>query len=210
MAKTNFWATLKPNHCYHIYNQAVGDENLFIQPRNYDFFWQQWNKYISPYFTNYAFCLMPNHFHMLSKAKDLTHEIMALVEKENTKKAIAFLAGKIAPNTFYESQFKRFFTSFSNAINKQEERRGSLFKAKFKRTLAGDLSRFKFFIEYIHHNPIHHGFCASFEDWPQSSYLYFINEKKLKDLSTLPVLRTYANLESFVKAHQEFKDNFEH
>ena len=94
-SKKNYHAKLLPNQCYHIYNHAVGQENLFKKPENYEYFWDKWNKYISPYFTNYAYCLMPNHFHVLSKAKAITETIKQKIEKEETRKGDAFLNGAV-------------------------------------------------------------------------------------------------------------------
>lgn len=123
MPKQNYHATLLPNQVYHIYNHAVGKENLFKQPRNYAYFWEKWNKLISPYFANYAFCLMPNHFHVLAKTKAINAIIREQIKQDNTRKAIAFLKEEVPINVFYESLFQRLFSSYSKAINKQEENR---------------------------------------------------------------------------------------
>ena len=47
---------------------------------------------------------------------------------------------------------------------------GSLFIKNFKRELISDKTHFLNAIVYTHRNPIHHGFCTSFEEWPYSSY----------------------------------------
>lgn len=136
MSKINYYAKLIPNNCYHIYNHAVGTEDLFKQNRNYDFFIMKWNQFITPYFANYAFCLMPNHFHFLVKAKPITNVLKNKIQQENTQKANAFINQTVEINVFYESQFKRFFNSYTNSINKQEENRhGSLFKKKIQKNL---------------------------------------------------------------------------
>ena len=82
MPKINYHAKLLPNQCYHIYNHAVGRENLFKKPRNYIYFWSKWQQYISPYFANYACCLMLNHFHVLCKALPITAAIQQHIEAE--------------------------------------------------------------------------------------------------------------------------------
>lgn len=214
MPKINFHAKLLPNHCYHIYNHAVGTEDLFKQPRNYHFFLDKWNKYITPYFANYAFCLMPNHFHFLVKSKPITQEIQTTIKDENTQKSNAFINNSVEINVFYESQFKRFFNSYTNSINRQEKNRhGSLFKAKFKRTLVDNREKFMYYIQYIHHNPIHHGFSDSFLDWQYSSYPAYFMETKIKELSKQPVLNLFQNetnttLQNFINSHKNFKENF--
>jgi putative transposase len=210
-----FHATLLPDQCYHIYNHAVGEEDLFKLPRNFAFFWQQWNKYITPYFVNYAYCLMPNHFHVLAKAKRITPEILKLIEKENTQKSRAFLAKTIPPNTFYESQFKRFFNSYTNAINKQETKRhGSLFKAKFKRKLIRTREDFLYYLQYIHHNPIHHDFTDDYLDWEYSSYAAYYDELDLEGISKNAALKLFVSEKDssgrlgFIESHEIFKRDF--
>ena len=81
---------------------------------------------------------MPNHFHFLAKAKPLTPDILALIEKIPSQKASAFLRGEVDTNTFYTSQFKAMFNSYSGAFNKEQDRHGSLFQAKFKRIVIRD------------------------------------------------------------------------
>lgn len=171
MARNNYWAKIEANQCYHIYNHAVGTENLFKKEGNETYFLKKWDQYISPYFTNYAYCLLPNHFHFLSKAKPIGDALKAKIEAAGTKRGLAFLAGELPVNVFYESQFASFFKSYTNSINRQEPNRyGSLFKAKFRRTLVRNQSDFLHFLCYIHHNPIHHHLATDFGDWPFSSF----------------------------------------
>ncbi len=54
---------------YHIYNHANGFENIFNEERNYRFFLEKYQFYISPIADTLAYCLMPNHFHFLIKIK---------------------------------------------------------------------------------------------------------------------------------------------
>ena len=56
---------LLPGQYYHIFNHAVGDENLFRQAANYLYFLERYGHYIFPIARTYAYCLMPNHFHIL-------------------------------------------------------------------------------------------------------------------------------------------------
>ena len=158
---------------------------------------------------------MPNHFHVLTKAKSISPEIIALIEKENTQKARAFLAQTIPPNTFYESQFKRFFNSYTNAINKQETKRhGSLFKAKFKRTQIHNREWFIHYLQYIHHNPIHHDFTIDYLSWEYSSYAAYYDELDLEGISKKSVLKLFASEKDksgrlgFIDSHADFKQNF--
>lgn len=55
---------------YHIYNHGVGSRDLFHKPDNYEYFLCLYDKYIEPIAETYAWCLMPNHFHLLVKIKE--------------------------------------------------------------------------------------------------------------------------------------------
>src|SRR5699024_1758495 len=107
---------LEPGHFYHIYNHAIGSENLFRENKNYSFFLNKWEKYLLSYSDVWAYCLMPNHFHFLLEIKDKT-----------------FFPKRINENRFLENQFKRLFSSYTLSFNKVYERRGSLFQKSFKR-----------------------------------------------------------------------------
>ena len=47
---------------YHLYDHAVGDENLFRNENNYKYFLKKYAEYFNPIAETYAYCLMPNHW----------------------------------------------------------------------------------------------------------------------------------------------------
>jgi putative transposase len=207
----DYWAKLEPGKVYHIYNHAVGKDNLFKEPQNYVFFLNRWKHYWQPYMDVYAYCLMPNHFHVVARFKPISAAILEAIQKENTSKALAYLEGKVPINTFYEDQFKRFFTSYSRAFGKTYNRVGSLFRAKFKRVVLPNRERLLDKIFYVHHNPMHHRFCTRYMDYPYSSYLDYLDGNE--EYIHLPILKyfgasTEEALENFVKAHEEYRINF--
>lgn len=107
--KINYWAKLEPGVCYHIYNRAVGNEKLFLSSDHYAYFLDKWQTYITPYFSTYAYCLMPNHFHFLAKAKPLNEGVLVAIRNNPSRKADQFLKEETDSNTFYASQFKAMF-----------------------------------------------------------------------------------------------------
>ena len=189
MAKhIDYWAVLRPGLCYHIYNHAVGSENLFREVDNYRFFIERFNYYFEEYVQLYAYCLMPNHFHLLLQLKEITPAIESNMRQEANQAAHAYLEGTGAIRTFYETQFRRFFTSYSRAYGKKYNRTGSLFQAKFKRTIIHNEMQFWNKLCYIHHNPIHHGFSKDYESWPYQSYKFYL-QKDTSTVNTDAVLR---------------------
>lgn len=57
------------NHIYHIYNRGNNSQNIFFTRGNYLFFLQKIRKHILPYADVLAWCLMPNHFHLMVYVK---------------------------------------------------------------------------------------------------------------------------------------------
>lgn len=65
----DLFTPLYPEKVYHIYNHANGNENLFRNPANYSYFLEKYSEYIYPIAETYAYCLMPNHFHLMIKVR---------------------------------------------------------------------------------------------------------------------------------------------
>jgi putative transposase len=55
---------------YHIFNRGNNKENLFIEEKNYSYFLQKLRQHILPICNLYAYCLMPNHFHLVLQIKE--------------------------------------------------------------------------------------------------------------------------------------------
>jgi len=64
---------LEEDKFYHIFNRGNNGILLFYKPENYLFFLRRLDEYLSPYVEVYAFCLMPNHFHLLVRVKKALH-----------------------------------------------------------------------------------------------------------------------------------------
>ena len=123
----DYHAPLVPGNYYHLCNRGNNTEELFSEDGNYLFFFQKLSKYILPYLKIFAYCLMPNHFHFLTQVR-----AEATIFK-NLTKLPKFSKVEIGINRCLEERFQRFFTSYSLAYNKQQNRTGSLFQKRFKR-----------------------------------------------------------------------------
>lgn len=145
----------EPGYSYHIYNRAIGSEKLFFEERNYYYFLEKFEKHLSSHLKVFAFCLMRNHFHFLAQVKDDT-----------------------SPAKVSEA-FRRFGISYSQAINKQEGRMGSLFMKPIKRIRVTDDDYFRTLLVYIHTNPLSHGVSRDFEKYFWSSYRIYLDLLKV-------------------------------
>jgi len=162
LIKTNKMYFEKDN-IYHVFNRGNNRENIFYNNENYIFFLKKIRKHIFPFCEILAYCLMPNHFHFLIFANEKT-----------TQKTIKANQDR---NVFSEG-IRIILSTYSQAINKQEKRVGSLFTQNTEaKLLANVLNRtnkmdyvFNCF-QYIHQNPIRNGLVKKMEDWQYSSFV---------------------------------------
>ncbi len=202
---------LQPDTSYHIYNHANGFENVFIAAENYRFFMEKYKLHISPIAETYAYCLMPNHFHLAVRIRKreviesfIHNKNNTLAGPANTSKVLNFgsvhIAGDSEIEKFLSKQFANLFSSYTQSFNKVYNRMGSLFIKNFKREPIFDKTHFLQTVVYIHRNPIHHGFCRSFEEWPYCSYnriLYDVESIVEKE----KLLKMAGGIDSFIELH---------
>lgn len=198
---------LLSGYTYHIYNQGNNKENIFKQPANYLYFLKKYQQYIAPFCDTYAYCLLPNHFHLLLQFKPPKALHQALPKRfpkptvDNTDtidKEISVLLSR---------QFQTFFSTYAKAINKRFNRSGSLFSANFKRIIVDSPSYFEHLVIYIHRNPVHHHFCSNYTDWAFSSYWDYINGGNTW-MATDFVYQWFGSLEQFLVCHQLAKEAY--
>ena len=198
----NYTPSLEPDNYYHIYNHAVGQDNLFNNEENYHFFLEKYANYVNPVADTFAYCLLPNHFHFLVRIK----EEKEIEEYFNVKKD---LTGFQNLSGLISKQFSNLFNSYSKSVNKQQNRRGALFERPFKRRKIDNEKYLRNIIHYIHYNPVHHEFTKDLKEWKYSSYNSLITQKKTR-LKRDEVIEWFDDLENFVFIHsQEADENFD-
>ncbi|WP_435352742.1 transposase [Emticicia sp. SJ17W-69] len=195
----DFYAPLLPNHYYHIYNHAVGNENLFRKKDNYTYFLQKYTQYIHPIAQTFAYCLMPNHFHFLIKIRSID-EIIEHYKTLKGKKENEKVGFNVADLNM--QQFSNFFNAYAKAYNTVFDRKGSLFVDKVRRKLVYDEQYLSTLIAYIHKNPIHHRFCKNINDWNFSSYATILSQNDTK-IERNAVLNLFGEVEAFVDFHKK-------
>lgn len=70
---------------YHIYTHVNGFENFFNREENYFYFLKKYTEYIHPIAETYAYCLMPNHFHVMIRIRTQKDVLEFLRMKELNK-----------------------------------------------------------------------------------------------------------------------------
>jgi len=164
--------TFQPEGYYHLFNHAIGDDNLFRNNENYQYFLTKFSQYISPVCKVYAYCLMPNHFHFLIQIRK-----EAIIEQFYMTKFPTAISPSKDYSKIVMQQFSNMLNGYAQAYNKMFDRRGALFIDYLRRKQVTDDAYFIRLVQYIHNNPVHHHFCSSIEDWTYSSYQTILSQK---------------------------------
>ncbi len=204
---------LQPEKYYHLYNRANGSDNLFVNKGNYEFFLQRYQSHISPIAETLAYCLMPNHFHLVIKIRTEA-ELKKQDEEKKHKKALAGNAVKSTSDKevafdssrFISQQFSNLFTSYAQAFNKQQGRHGSLFSPNFERKEINSDQYLRQSILYVHLNPVHHKFVHVVSSWEHSSYNGIVSRKS-ELVKANEVIDLFEDLDNFRDLHSDFQSH---
>lgn len=123
-------------------------------------------------FKLHAFCLMPNHFHLLLE--------------QNSDNKISKLVLK-------------FCTSFSMFVNKKYGRVGHIFQDCFKAVHVESDSQLMWTSTYIHMNPVKDKLVKYPEQYIWSSYNDYISDRRLPIVNTEFLISTFGNKNNFKK-----------
>ena len=152
------------DYIYHVFNRS--NETLFITRDNYIFFINKVTKHILPYCDMLAWCLLPNHFHFLLVVN--SRGAKSINEKHRSE------------TQFLSKNIGILLSSYTQAINKQENRKGSLFahSTVAKQLNLSDNRYPEICFAYIHQNPCESGLVEDPENWEYSSYRDFLGERQ--------------------------------
>ena len=145
------------NELYHIYNRGNNKQRIFYNDRNYVYFLEKVRKFMVPHCEILAYSLMPNHFHFY---------IYSDVRTICTKRI-----GNREKNVLSEG-IRNLLSSYTQAINNQNNTTGSLFQqnTKAKAIVKGSANYDLTCLHYIHQNPVAAKLVKRMEDWPYSSF----------------------------------------
>ncbi len=190
---------LTPSSYYHIYNRGVNRMTIFAKQSNYAYFLKKYLEYIGPMADTYAYCLLPNHFHLLIRTKDEEEIHEALSHKVPVDKLVQNISKQIS------LQFSHFFNGYTQAFNKQQGRSGKLFELPFRRIKVTEASYFSRLVFYIHTNPQKHGLINDFRQWKHASYQNLLSNQPTI-LKRKEVLDWFGGREAYVKFHTDLRD----
>lgn len=187
---------------YHVFNRGNNSQTVFFNRENYLFFFEKIRKCILPHADILAWCLMPNHFHLMISVNQVSVAISELVTASDSE-------GFTSSETLTKPSKMRtlndsigiILRSYSRIIQKQQKITGSLFQKETKAlcltepqgiSLAYFNSHFGMIgnlnlpetnylnvcFNYIHANPVNDRLVSNPENWEFSSYRdYFCGRK---------------------------------
>ena len=205
MPSKYYHRNFKPQHFYHIYNRGAYKNTIFIDKEDYETFIEilcYYLKFPTARHFNYqnivkefkvpnfkytvhcvAYCLMPNHFHLLLKQ----------LPEANKKTNISNLLRRLSIT--YAIHFKYKY-----------KHSGALFEGKFKNVTVNSNDQLLCLSKYIHLNP--QELNKKISNYPYSSYLAYINKNKLPDwLHPKYIFKLQSNYQQFVEKPLKDEDN---
>ena len=194
---------------YHIYNRGVDSSPTFLTTRDYSFFLEKFNFYLSLSTETLAYCILRNHFHFLIKVlnkNEMDDKIRFISDSE-----YEFYYTLPSPKNKHfpiHTLIGHWMNSYSKYFNKKYNRSGPLWDGRLNKRLIDSETYLQKSICYVHRNPIHHGIVNNYHDYSFSSYseILNINSDIVSPESTLEV---FGGKENFIAAHQDFKGTYD-
>ena len=208
MPSKNAIKNFEPDTMYHVYNRGVDKRIIFKDEQDYAVFLDflkyalltdsQTDEAFDPSVISaatrfnfrrlglsnevdlVAFCLMPNHFHLLV----YQHSIDGITK----------LMRSIA-------------TGYSMYFNKRYERKGTLFQGRYKASTINSDSYWDHISRYIHLNPIELG--VDWRTYPRSSYRIYAGEAKAEWVKPGLVLDSFDSIKNYERFVSEYVDRHE-
>ncbi len=175
-----------PGNYYHIYNKAVAANQLFIEEKNYNFFISKIEKYLLETADVLAYCLMPNHYHLVTKLK----------------------------NPEMPRAMQQLAMSYTMAFNKMYQRSGHLFQGRYQLKHISEDVYLEHLTRYIHLNPLIAGLVSKPENWEYSSYCEYVGLREPDFINRNIILDRFGitnetSLEKKQKCYQEYVEDWE-
>lgn len=128
---------------YHLYNRGYACQNIFFERENYLYFLRLLRRYlIEQTFEVLAYCLMPNHYHLLVYCK----------------------------SACVTERMRSLTLAYTKAINHRYNRIGTLFRGRYQATWIDREAYLHHLVQYIHLNPVNAEMVKAPEEWEFSSY----------------------------------------
>ena len=169
----------EPRSVFHVYNRGVARARIFPRAGFYVFFLLRVRRYFHrPDTAVLAYCLMPNHFHLLLE-----------VNKNGLSKGMHGLQ-----------------MSYAKAVNQELRRVGPIFQGRYQAKLVNTDEQLLHLTRYIHLNPVGAGLVARPDQWLYSSYRSYLGGESARWVETKVVLDVLAPGKSMSGQRSRYRD----
>lgn len=169
-----------PGTIHHITSRGNNRQKIFFEPTDYPDFLQiiTDTRSLLP-FELFAFCLMPNHFHLLVRV--ISASISRIMQ--------------------------RLESVYTHKINRRDGRVGHLFRARFPSILCENDAHFLELLRYIHLNPVRANLVELPSDWQWSGHQEFLglSDRGIVDWK-FPLSMFNSDLSRAQEAYRRFVD----
>ena len=142
----------RSGYYYHIYNRGVNRQAIFFNDENWGYFMRRLRHYCtSELIEIIAYCLMPNHYHLLVYLKD---------------------------NNLSTKVMQPLAVSYTKSVNRQQGRVGPIFQGAFQAKLVDKTEYLLYLSRYLHLNPVLAGLVENPATWTFSSYRDYVGLRK--------------------------------
>jgi len=140
-----------PGNVYYAYNRGINGMPIFAHPDNYVYLLHKVKRLLRELpITVLVYCLMTNHYHFVLRQD-----------------------GDVSSSTFIQ----RLFQTYTQAFNKQQGRKGTLFEGRFRHVHVDRDEYVTHLCRYVHLNPLAAGLVSDPAEWPYSNYLEWIEAR---------------------------------
>ncbi|MFA6028223.1 MAG: transposase [Elusimicrobiota bacterium] len=171
-----------PGTIHHLTSRGNNRQEIYFQPEDCrDFMAELAETKRRLPFELFAYCLMPNHFHLLVRV------IQATTSK--------FM--------------QRLKSVYTHIINRRHGRNGHLFQGRFNSVHCDKDSQFLELLRYIHLNPVRAELVSSPDEWEWSGHLEYLGRSSVHLLDTdFPLAMFHSDRAHAQEAYRSFVDAY--
>ena len=169
---------------FHLYNRSTDRRTLFHEHDNYIIFLQKMQRQLTPAADILAYCVMPNHFHILLCPK---HPLVIRVDSDSDQPLPRL------PTDELSEAVKRLLMGYTKSYNQYYKLTGSRFCQHTRCKFHGGIEDG---INYLHQNPVKAGLTMVPEEWAYSSWSehagFVADSEAICNLELVRKLRSHA------------------
>lgn len=163
---------------YHIFNRGLNKRQIFFGQRDYKRFFKKLEELVDETSHQiHAFCLMPNHFHIL-------------IRQEGDNSLTDFM--------------NRLQGSYGKYINIKRDQKGRVYDGRFKAQHIDSEEYLIYVSKYIHRNPLEAKLVTRLSDYRWSSYGSYLNKDKVPLVTEDLILGYFSKKKGRQQDYKEF------